>query len=690
MALIPSGLGRDPRFLLGLGLRSLLLVFLLPGIQETWFIPFLTGSIERPGLDPWSLFLAGGGDTMSFPYGPVMMAAFLPLVLLGWLIGLPFGTEMAMAGLGLRLTLLAFDVAGLLVLRRMFPERERLLTLAYWLSPLVLYVTYWHGQLDIVPVVIMVAAFQQTGERRFREAGLLLALACAAKLSMLLALPFLGIYLWQNKRLRSGVAPFATAFGGVMAVLGLMPLVSSGYRAMVVETPEAAKLYWLSLPQNDGLGIYLVPLAFSLMVYATWRLRRTNFSLLLSMTGVSFLTVVLMTPASPGWYLWALPFLIVYQVGADRVGYWLVTLFSAMVVPLLALTSIGPSLPLLAANLTPPGLLSPHAHSVWLTMVVAVGCILGIRLFRNGIQGNDYFRLSREPLAIGIAGDSGAGKDTLAAALEGLFGRHSVQHILGDGYHKWARGAPMWRAVTHLNPRANDLSRLTEDVHATLAGRDAVSQIYDHHTGRFSPPIKLASNDVVLISGLHTLLPPALVERLNVRIFLETDEDLRLYWKMRRDVAKRGHDPASVRAQMAHRQPDSDAYIRPQMANADLVFQVAAVNPEHLSRPKDHPLPLKLRALIRNSLYAERLAKALIAICGVQLDVDILNEGCTVEMTIEGDVWAEDIRLAAANLVPHLDELLDVQPLWHSNVLGMMQLIVLMQIDESLRRRIAK
>ncbi|GAA4249249.1 phosphoribulokinase/uridine kinase [Azospirillum formosense] len=691
MALIPSGLARDPWFLLGLGLRGLLLAVLVPGIQETWFVPFLTETMGAPSLDPWSSFLAHGGDALSFPYGPVMLAAFLPLTLIGWLAGLPFGAEMALAGLGLRLTLLAFDVAGLLVLRRMFPERRALLTLAYWLSPLVFYVTYWHGQLDIVPVAIMMGAFHQIGKRRFRQAGLLLALACAAKFSMLLALPFFGIYLWQNKRLRSGLKPFAKAFGGVAALLGLLPLLSPGYRDMVLETPETAKLYWLALPQSEGLVIYLVPLAFSLMLYATWRLRRTNFSLLLSMTGVTFLTLVLMTPASPGWYLWAFPFLVVYQISADRAGYWLVGLFSVMAVPLLALTTVGSSLPLLGiATPVVPEILSLHARSVWLTMVIAVGCVLGIRMFRNGIQHNDYFRLSRKPLAIGIAGDSGAGKDTLAAALEGLFGRHSVQHILGDGYHKWARGAPMWRAVTHLNPRANDLPRLTENVLATLDGREAVGQIYDHHTGRFSPPITLSSNDVLVVSGLHTLLPPALLERLNVRIFLETDEELRLFWKMRRDVAKRGHDPAAVRAQMARRQPDSDAYIRPQMANADLVFQVAAVNPGHLAGLKDHPVPLKLRVLIRDSLYPERLAKALIAICGVQLDMDMLDEGRTAEMIIEGDVWAEDIGLAAANLVPNLDELLDVTPLWHSNVLGVMQLIVLMQIDENLRRRIAK
>jgi uridine kinase len=690
MGLVPPDLRRDRLFLFGLGLRVLSLTLLVPGIQDKWFVPFLVESITQPHLDPWTHFLIGGGDPMSFPYGPVMFAAFLPLVLLGWLIGLPFGGEFLLAGLGLRLTLVLFDIAGLLVLRRMLPARPAMLSLVYWLSPLMLYVTYWHGQLDSVPVVLMLAAFQQTAERRFQASGLLLALACAAKLSMLLALPFLAVYLWQNKRLRSGFLPFARAFGFGSFLLLLLPALSPGYRAMVIGTPETARLYWLSLPRADGLAIYLLPLAFTLMVYAMWRMRRSSFALLLAMTGVAFLIAVLMMPPAPGWYLWALPFLIIYQVEADKVGKWLVAVFSLMVVTLLAMTAAGPQFRLSGADLTlPHGLVSPHNYSIWLTMVVGVGAILCLRLYREGVHRNDYFRLSRRPLSIGIAGDSGAGKDTLAKALAGLFGDHSVQHVLGDGYHKWGRSSPMWRTVTHLNPRANDLSRLTADVYALLDGRGAVSQIYDHHTGQFSPPIKLNSNDIVLVSGLHTLLPPALVERLDVRIFLEADEDLRCYWKVRRDVAKRGHDVGAVHAEMKRRTPDSERFIRPQACNADVLFHVAPVNPGHLARIDDQPVPLKLRVYIRDGLYAERLAKALIAICGVQLEMDIMEESLEVEMSIEGDVWAEDLGLAAAHLVPYLDELLDVEPHWRSDVLGMMQLIVLLQIDANLRRRLA-
>jgi hypothetical protein len=72
--------------------------------------------------------------------------------------------------------------------------------------------------------------------------------------------------------------------------------------------------------------------------------------------------------------------------------------------------------------------------------------------------------------SIGIAGDSGAGKDTLSNALEGLFGEYSVTKISGDNYHLYSRGEPVWDLITHLNPKANDLKKSSSDL-ATLISR---------------------------------------------------------------------------------------------------------------------------------------------------------------------------------------------------------------------------
>src|SRR5262249_44042923 len=92
MALIASPLWRRPAFLAGLLLRAALILLVVPSIQTAWFVPFVHGFAHAPALDPWSQFLANGGDPLAFPYGPVMLAAYLPgavlALILEWLSGI--------------------------------------------------------------------------------------------------------------------------------------------------------------------------------------------------------------------------------------------------------------------------------------------------------------------------------------------------------------------------------------------------------------------------------------------------------------------------------------------------------------------------------------------------------------------------------------------------------------------------
>jgi len=689
MALTLRGLLRSPVFLVGLAIRLALVLLVVPRTQTQWFLPFVTSVIQRPTLDPWTAFLAGSGDPLAFPYGPVMLLTLLPGTTLGWLAGAAFDAASAGAGIGFRLGLVAVDALMLALLLQLKPKLASRITWFYWISPLALFVTFWHGQLDVVPLTLGMAAFVLVAKGRPAGAGILLGLAISAKLSILLVLPFLLIYLVQNKRLRPMVAPFAGWFAGTALICAGMPVLSAGYRGMVLGTPELEKLYWLSLPEYGGIKIYLTPIAYLLTVYLTWSLRRSNFQLILNMAGVSFLVIVLMTPASPGWFLWALPFLVLFQVDAVLAGRALVWVFSLVVVPLLAMVSWSPAIPVLGVG---PGnglaLLDPRFHSLWATLVAGLVLLLIYRLYRRGVRDNDYYRLSRRPLALGIAGDSGTGKDTLAQVLTGIFGRDAVTHIDGDGYHKWSRNAPMWRTVTHLDPRANDLYRLATDVGSLIDGQRVIVHQYDHRRGTFSRPVQIESNDVIIATGLHMLLPRSLVEKLDVRIFLSVDEGLRQHWKMQRDLEQRQHTMAAVRDSIERRQRDADVFVDPQREVADIVFRVAPANPDQLHERRDGRLPLELHVGLREGLVHERLARMLIALCGVQLDTEITESGRSVVMVIRGDVSAEDVRLVAYKLVPQLEELLDVEPRWMPDVLGLMQLVVLVQVGETINRRL--
>ena len=72
---------------------------------------------------------------------------------------------------------------------------------------------------------------------------------------------------------------------------------------------------------------------------------------------------------------------------------------------------------------------------------------------------------------------------------------------------------------------------------------------------------------------MHALLPVALVERLDVKVFLETEDKLRAYWKTRRDVGNRGYEESNVNKQILERIEDSKLFIKPQQKFADIVFK---------------------------------------------------------------------------------------------------------------------
>ena len=683
---------RQPLFRIGLAVKAVLVLLVAPEVQTTWFVPFIQAWISSPTWDPWTTFLNANGDPLAFPYGIVMFLAHLPGVLVGTALDRAFSLDL-FAGIGFRLSLLAADLTILLVLARLYSEHLRAVLAYFWLSPIALYVTYWHGQTDFVPVALMMVSLALIKRERAHAAGAAIGLAIAAKLSMLLAAPFLLLYVWNNKRLRDLLVPFASGAALALLVTQAPYLLSSGFQTMTFGSPEIAKVYQLAAHLGDDIQLYLTPLVYLLTLYATWRLRRINFDLLVAILGVAFFVVVLLTPASVGWYLWIIPFLAVHQQQSGRPAAILTGFFALLLIPYHILFSQGAAIPLFGLDLAVQAsyvdaLASPHPRSLWLTLLTATGAVLAIQMFRRGIASNDFYRLGRRPLGIGIGGDSGSGKSTLSLALAGIFGEPSVVHLSGDDYHLWERHAPMWKALTHLNPRANDLMRFTNDVLGMLEGGSVVGRRYDHASGRFSLPEQLSANDVVIVAGLHALYPPELVERLDVRIFVDADEGLRRHWKLSRDTERRQQDAAAVIEAMETRRPDSERYIQPQARNADIVFALSPSNPELLDREaQPSEGQLRLTVTLRRGLYYEHLVRTLIGVCGLHLDVDLLEDGTMVELSVDGEVTAEDVQLAAGIMVPHLDELIDRTPGWQGHMIGIMQLISLVQIDQALRMR---
>lgn len=674
-----------PLFFLGLLIRLALIIGMAPFAVSEWYVPFLDTGFSSLTLDPWSRWMAEGGAQAAFPYGYAMWWSFLPITLCSKFIGVPlqFGYE---------LTLLAFDFCLLITLHHLLPGRQRLLLAIYWLSPIVILASYVLGLNDIIPALLLTLSIFFIQRVDLKIAGIFCAAAISAKLSMVVALPFVVLYLYNNKALRHRINKFLVGFIVCALILGVPFLFSSAAIQMLFGNPEMTKIYSISLNLGESVSIYMVPLIYLVMLYVAWRVRRLNFDLFQAVTGISFLLIVLMTPASPGWFVWSMPFLALYQAMSGRISILLVASFSALYV----LSSLLVT-PLIFSNgfnfdllheLHVTGQTGNHAASLLHTSMVSIGIVLAIRIWREAISRNDFFRLSRKPFVIGIAGDSGAGKDTFADAITGLFGGHSVVKLSGDDYHLWDRQKPMWQVMTHLNPMANDLEGFSRDLVSLTDGKSIQSKHYDHQAGKMSKTSQITSNDFIIASGLHALYLPILRNCYNLRIYLNIDEGLRRYFKLKRDVNQRGHTVERVLTSFEKREPDSERFIRPQATFADLTLALQPIHPRMLESLDDkHPLRLKLIVKTRNGFNELSLNRVLVGICGLHVDIVVSDDGAEVQLTIEGESSAADIELAAKMLCPWILEFLDIPPKWQDGMIGLMQLFTLTHISQVLTKR---
>ncbi len=676
-----------------MAVRLILVILFAPTIHADWFVPFLDNFISNLGVDPWQVHLDAGGNVLAFPYGPVMWLLLLPGAALGSLGGVifpDFSTEFL--AIGFSAGILVLDFLLLRALLEIVPATRRMVIVLYWLSPIVLYLNYWHGQVDVVPVLLMTASLVAIRRYRFTWAGVILGAAFAAKLSMMLALPFILVYLIRNNRFRSYSPRFIAAVAITTGILQGPFLFSTAVRSMVLDTPEAQKIYDLSLDLGS-FEVLLLPLGYILVVFAFWQLRRMSFGLLVASLGLGFFLVLLLSPASPGWFLWVVPLLVMYQVQSGRAAIAMTAIFSVLLIVFNLLQSAGAFIRVIRADFSPPLIdtytsITDQHLSLLLTAIVAVGGLIAYRMAKDGIKESDFFGLRSRPFILGISGDSGAGKDTLAGAIEGLFGSHSVANISGDDYHLWDRDQSLWQTTTHLNPRANDLAGMTSSVVDLSESRSISVNRYDHSIGRFAAASSLSHNDFVVVSGLLVFYIPQLRERCDARIYLDMDDGLRRRLKIQRDVVERGHSDESVEAALEARSEDTERFIKPQIEYADVVFRLEPVRPAQLDdgTPVEN-IHLQLRISLRRSLYHERLIRLLIGDCGVDVEHDLEESNTSIELLVSSDVSADDLSAVAQRLVPQSEELLDVVPVWESGVTGVMQLVVLAQTAQILRER---
>ncbi|MBR3875756.1 MAG: uridine kinase [Clostridia bacterium] len=187
----------------------------------------------------------------------------------------------------------------------------------------------------------------------------------------------------------------------------------------------------------------------------------------------------------------------------------------------------------------------------------------------------------KDVLIIGIAGGSGSGKTTLAAnILEHFANRISV--LRHDDYYKCQDDIPMEERVktNYDHPHAFDTNLLIYHIDELKAGRDILSPTYDYsrHT-RAAEVREVKANKVVVLEGILILENPELRDRLDMKIYVDTDADVRILRRILRDVKERGRSLDSVIGQyLSTVKPMHEAFVEPSKRYADIIVPVGGEN----------------------------------------------------------------------------------------------------------------
>jgi uridine kinase len=186
----------------------------------------------------------------------------------------------------------------------------------------------------------------------------------------------------------------------------------------------------------------------------------------------------------------------------------------------------------------------------------------------------DYNFLLSKCNIFAICGDSGSGKSTLSSLLKNYYNNSFTLEC--DRYHKWERNNKNWETTTHLNPNANYITKMEEDIFNLKLGNEIYQVDYDHQSGKFTEKQLINPSDNLIVCGLHSLYGNN--NLYDLKIFMDTDEDLKKKWKIKRDVIERGYSIEKVLNSIEKRRQDFNKFIKPQRDNADIIIRFFSKN----------------------------------------------------------------------------------------------------------------
>jgi uridine kinase len=540
-------------------------------IARQLYFPFLQAFASDPNVDPWSSWVDGSGSVDAFPYG-VLALALVTIVPLG---------ERAFA-IAISVIVLVSDIRCYQWLtRRSRHQKVNIYALVgWWLGPAYLVGSYAFGTLDGLVAGLLLVLLLAVRNSDVGKSLILLAIVGSLKTPLLVLYPFV-ILLAVHEISRSGVKRNTQLIVGILlSFLTSLPfLYSGGFRTMVFESPELGQLLDVAFPLSETVDVSLVStLIICSFIWLLSRSRVTGQHVYVSSL-VVLVTLSLVAPSGIGWFVWTGPLLVSDRSFAGKRPRAI--LYTLQLVLLVSVWNLyGPALIGGTDFFYEAGLNLRSELLGFLVLPLGASAIaIAVKFYSRRV---DPLHTERRPLVLAVAGDSATGKSTLADSISSCFGHKNVFKVAGDDFHRFDRRSSGWERFTHLDVSGNRLPEMSQEVARLLSGEQVNSLGYDHSSGRFSPRLRRADRPVVIVEGLHTIHLEEVSRLSDVKVFLEVEEEWRVFAKVTRDTAERGSSPESIRRTIELRRPDYVRHVLPQRSSADLVFVV---------NPRGHPSP---------------------------------------------------------------------------------------------------
>jgi uridine kinase len=180
------------------------------------------------------------------------------------------------------------------------------------------------------------------------------------------------------------------------------------------------------------------------------------------------------------------------------------------------------------------------------------------------------------PLFIGIAGGTGSGKSTVAANIAEALPAHAVSVIDHDAYYKDHTDLALEerQLLNYDHPDSLDNALLAQHLKTLKTGVGVDVPIYDFvKHGRKSETRRIEPTPVVMVEGILTFVDRDVREALDVKVFVDTDADIRVFRRIRRDMEHRGRTFQQIREQYYKTvRPMHLQFVEPSKRWADLII----------------------------------------------------------------------------------------------------------------------